>query len=187
MVIPIQVWNTMRSNAELLSRINLFRHHGSARPRSSLQQVKDLFEIQKHSSSPRASTTHRRTKGQVDAFGYIWGKSIWMGYVTDAALARPALGGATKLRLDGRLPRRGLPAGVDGLGNEGPGPIRFDPVARGPVSFRTYDTVRPAHAFTIDAEDVHGSPNVTAADLGMTFTGGHPPKPGASAEPMTQI
>lgn len=162
MVIPIQVWNTMRSNAELLSRIT---YSGTMdRPTQvSLQQVKDLFEIQNIVIAEGVYNT--AVEGQVDAFGYIWGKSIWMGYVTDApSLDQPSAGYNFAWTGDATA---GLPAGVDGLGNEGPAQFGSTLSPEG-LFIRTYDTVRPAMRY-IDAE-MYTQPNVTAADLGMTFT-----------------
>lgn len=162
MVIPIQIWNTLRSNAELLSRIT---YSGTMdRPTQvSLNQVKALFGIQNILIAEGVYNT--AVEGQADSFSYIWGKTIWMGYVTDApSVDTPSAGYNFAWNGDATA---GLPAGAGDLGNEGPAQFGASLSPEG-LFIRTYDTVRPAMRY-IDAE-MYTQPNVTAADLGMTFT-----------------
>ena len=79
MVLPIQVMNALRKNAQLISRIT---YGGTmAEPTQiSMQVLKDLFQID--NILVPAAVYNTAAEGQTDSLNYIWGKTVWLGYVT---------------------------------------------------------------------------------------------------------
>lgn len=159
MVIPIIVWLALMKNPQLIGRIT---YSGTMdRPTQvNLQQLKDLFQIQNIVIAEGVANT--AAEGSADAYSYIWGKKVWMGYVTDApSLDTPTAGYNFAWTGDATA---GLPAGVSGLGNQGPAQFGAVMSPEG-IFIRSYDLLRPSARF-IDGE-MYTQPNVTAADLGV--------------------
>lgn len=161
MVIPQLVWIALRKNLQLIGRIT---YGGTMdRPTSvSLQQIKDLFEMQDIVIAEGVANT--AVEGAANAFGYIWGKKVWMGFVAPApSVDTPSAGYNFAWTGDATA---GLPAGVSGLGTEGPASFGSVLSPEG-LFIRSYDQNRPSGRF-IDGE-MYTDPNVTAADLGVIF------------------
>lgn len=161
-VIPIQVWNKMRSNASLIDRIK----YGGTMDRPTevtLQQLMALFEIDQIVVPKGVYNT--AAEGATDAYSYIWTDTVWMGHVTPTpGLETPSAGYLFAWNGDATA---GLPQGASGLGTSGPNPWGSTQSEEG-LFIRTYDQERPQGRF-IDCERFDQA-NVTAASLGMTFT-----------------
>jgi hypothetical protein len=160
MVIPRLVWNALRRNQSLIDRIK----YGGTMDKPTqitLQQLKALFEIDdiyvveaQYNSAP---------ENLAAVYASIWAtKTMWLGYIAPGD------------NPDGEEPSAGYAFTWDGSGlglpaGAGTGPASFDAVANPDGIFiRNYDTKRPAARY-VEAE-LWTTPNVTAADLGMTMT-----------------
>lgn len=160
LVIPIQVMNVLRRNAQVISRIT---YGGTmAQPTQiSLQVLKDLFGVDNILVPEGVYNT--AAEGQTDALTYIWNKNVWLGYVAASpSMETPSAGYHFSWMGDTTL---GLPAGM----GSGAGPNDFGSVMNPEGMFiRYYQMLRPNAQF-IDSE-LFTTPNVVGADLGMTLT-----------------
>lgn len=161
MVLPIQVKDALLSNASLIDRIK----YGGTMDRPTqitIDQLKALFEID--DIIVPEGTYNAAAEGQADNFQYIWGTTVWMGYVTPAP-SRQTASALYNFAWTGDT-TAGLPAG---MGAPASGPQDWGAVrsAEG-IFIRSYLENRPQGQF-IDAE-TFDDPNVVSAPLGFTFT-----------------
>jgi len=160
MILPIQVMNMLRKNPQIISRIT---YGGTmAEPTQiSMQVLKDLFLIDNILVPEGVYNT--AAEGQTDALTYIWGKTVWLGYVASApSMTEPSAGYHYSWVGD---TTQGLPQGVAA----GVGPADFGSIMSPEGLFiRYYQQNRPNAQF-IESE-LFTTPNVVGADLGMTLT-----------------
>ncbi len=163
MVMGQQVWLALRKNPQLISRI-VYSGTQEKPTEITLQLLKALFEMDDIQVGTQVYNT--TPEGQADSFSYIWGKYVWLGYVTDApSIDNPSAGytfgwvGAATA---------GLPQGAAA----GPGPNDFGstPNADVPGLFiREYPENNPAQ-MVIESQ-LWATPNAVSASLGTLMTG----------------
>lgn len=160
MIIPYVVWLKLRSNLQLISRIV----YGGTMDRPTqitLNQLKALFEID-NIIIPKG-VYNSAAEGQTDVLTDIWGKQVWLGYVTDApSNDTPSAGYHFSWVGDTTV---GLPAGV----SPGQGPNSFGSVTSPEGIFiRTYLENHPSQQ-VIESE-LWTTPNVVSSALGILMT-----------------
>lgn len=161
LVLPTLVKDALLSNASLIDRIK----YGGTMDRPTqitIQQLKALFEIDDILIPDQVYNT--TAEGQADAFSYIWGKTVWFGYVTPTPSRETATAGYT-FAWSGDT-TNGLPAGAQ---NSGSGPQDWG-ASMSPegLFIRSYLQERPQGQF-VDCE-MFDDPNVVSPGLGYTFT-----------------
>lgn len=160
MILPVQVKDKILNNASLIDRIK----YGGTMDRPTqvtVQQLKALFEID--DIIVPEGTYNAAAEGAADNFQYIWGTTVWIGYVapvagrnTASALYNFAWTGQTTF---------GLPGGA--AASAGPQDWGAVKSSEG-IFIRDYILERPQGHF-VDAETFE-DPNVVSSALGFTFT-----------------
>lgn len=160
MILPIQVFNALRKNVNLIDRIK----YGGTMDRPTevtLQQMKALFRLNILIPEGVYNTAK---EGAADAFDYIYGKKVWIGFVAPMPSSETPSAGY-HFSWNGDV-SAGLPAGLDPSGD---GPQAFGSVRSSEGLFiRTYTENRPQGRF-IESE-LFTTPNVVAADLGCLIS-----------------
>lgn len=160
MIIPQLVWIKLRKNQQLLSRI-IYDGRQNAPANVTLDQLRALFEIDTIIIAGGVYNT--ANEGATDAFDYIWGKYVWLGYVTATpSMDEPSAGYHFSWVGD---TTDGLPQGVPA----GQGPNTFGSVLSPEGIFiKHYHTDRP-DAMWVESE-LFTTPNVVAASLGTLMS-----------------
>lgn len=160
MVLPVQVKDALLRNANLIDRIK----YGGTMDRPTqvtVDQLKALFEID-DIVIPEA-TYNAAAEGAADNFQYVWGTTVWFGFVTPTP-SRQTFSALYNFAWSGDT-TAGLPAGV----GSGSGPQDWGAVRSSEGIFiRSYLSDRPQGQF-VDAE-TFDDPNVVSAALGYTLT-----------------
>lgn len=161
-IIPIQVMNALKTNPNLLNRI-VYGGTMSNPTEISFDMIKQLFGIENFLIPKGVYNT--AAEGQNDALTYIWGKTIWLGYVAPqasnqlpSALYNFAWTGDTS---------QGLPTGMAA----GAGPQAWDANPDATVAglfMRRYRENRPSGEFL--ESELWITPNVVGPEMAMTFT-----------------
>lgn len=159
MILPIQVFIALKKNANLIDRIK----YGGTMDRPTeitLSQMIGLFGL---NIIVPEGVYNTGKEGQADAYSYIYGKNVWLGFVTDMPSAEvPSAGYHFSWNGDTSI---GLPVGVAA----GEGPNVFGSVKNEEGLFiHRYDTMRP-RARWIESE-LFTTPNVTATDMGLLIS-----------------
>lgn len=162
MVIPRPVYNQLRKNASLIDRIK----YGGTMERPTqitLAQMKALFEID-NIWVPDAQY-NSAAEGLTPSYTKIWNNNVWVGYVADSINNQ---GDATEPSAGYQFTWTGdVGDGLPG-GYTGEGPASFGAQNQDGIFIREYETKRPAARY-VEAE-LWSTPNVTAADAGITLT-----------------
>lgn len=160
MVIPRKVWIALRKCPQLLGRI-IYDGQQTKPAQVTLQQLQQLFEIDNIIIA--SSVVNLAAEGAAKNIDYIWGKYVWLGYVTDTPSAdEPSAGYHFSWNGDTTT---GLPQGVAA----GAGPQPFGSVLSPEGIFiRHYHTDRP-DAMWVDS-DLFTTPNVVASSLGTLMS-----------------
>lgn len=159
MVLPIQVFNALKKNANLIDRIK----YGGTMDRPTevtLQQMNALFGL--NILIPEG-VYNTKPEGQDPVYDYIWGKKVWLGYVTPTpSMEAPSAGYHFSWNGNTTV---GLPASVAA----GEGPNVFGSVLNEEGLFiHRYETPRP-RARWVESE-LFTTPNVTASDMGCLIS-----------------
>jgi hypothetical protein len=161
-VLPRRVVNALKINSNLIDRI---KYGGTMdRPTQVTEdQMKMLFGIER--MFVPESVYNAAAEGQPDNFQYIWGDSIWIGYVaprpsrdTPSAIYNFAWTGDTT---------QGLPVGVAAGAGPQPWDAQSDRRTAG-LFIRRFRENRPSAEFC--ESELWISPNVSARDAGFTLT-----------------
>lgn len=161
MIIPQVVWISLRKNPQLLSRI-IYDGQQTKPAQVTLNQLQQLFEIDNILIAK--GVYNSAAEGATKSNGYIWGKFVWLGYVTDVpSVNEPSAGYHFSWVGD---TTNGLPQGVPA----GQGPNTWGSVLSPEgVFIKHYHTDRP-DAMWVDGE-LFTTPNVVAKSLGTLMTG----------------
>lgn len=161
MIIPQVVWIALRRNPQLLSRI-IYDGQQNKPAQVTLNQLQALFEIDNIIIATGVYNT--AAEGATDSLAYIWGKYVWLGYVTSApSITEPSAGYHFSWVGD---TTNGLPQGVA----SGQGPNTWGSVLSPEGIFiKHYHTDRP-DAMWVESE-LFTTPNVVAKSLGTLMTG----------------
>lgn len=161
-IIPIQVMNSLKTNPNLLNRI-VYGGTMSSPTEIDFEMIQKLFGFQNFLIPKGVYNTAK--EGQADNFAYIWGKTIWIGYVAPkpsnqlpSAMYNFAWTGDASA---------GLPTGMTG----GVGPQAFDAMpdpATAGLFMRRYRENRPSGEFL--ESELWITPNIVGSDFGMTLT-----------------
>lgn len=162
-IIPIQVINVLRKNVSLIDRIK-YGGTMSNPTEVTVDQIKGLIGVDRILIPEGVYNTSE--EGVADAFGYIWGKTCWLGYVADTPNRETPSAGYS-IAWNGNT-TAGLPVGMQsGAGPQtwGASPV---PESLDGLFIRRYRTDRPSAEFV--ESELWITPNITAADMGMTIT-----------------
>lgn len=160
MIIPELIWIALRKNAQLISRIT----YGGTMEKPtqvSLAQLKALFEIE--NILVPDGVYNSAAEGATDVLTDIWGKQVWLGFVTsNPSVNEPSAGYHFSWVGDTTV---GLPQGV----SAGQGPASFGSAQNNEGIFiREYMENHPSQ-MVVESE-LWTTPNVVSADLGILLT-----------------
>lgn len=160
MIIPETVWLALKKNIQLISRIT----YGGTMDRPTQvtkSQLAALFGID--TILFPASTYNTAAEGATDSFADIWGKYIWIGYVTPNPSKELPSAGYHFSWVSGSTV--GLPSGT----STGAGPASFG-AAENPdgIFIREYEEKSPS--MMVVESELWTTPNVVASDMGILMT-----------------